>query len=282
LSAQLKKLEDELGVVVFERSNKRVVITTVGKVVVAKARTILQECEQLKQIAENARDPLAGIFRLGIIPTLGPYLLPQILQPLRKELPKLDLIIHENKTENILQMLKQGELDAIILALPVNVEDFTVAELFYEPFYVALPKVHPLSKKQSLTLRDLQQETLLLLEEGHCLREQALEACALSVSKEKTGFQATSLETLRQIVAAGAGITLLPALSLTSAKQDPAIVIRPFVSPMPSRRVGMLWRKSSVRNQCCEYMIKVIREKIAKNPYLKDRAELKLMKKALS
>ncbi|WP_040953697.1 LysR substrate-binding domain-containing protein, partial [Coxiella burnetii] len=174
LSAQLKKLEEELGVRLFERNNKRVLITPIGQIIAAQVRVILQEVEKLKVLAQNAQDPFAGVFHLGIIPTLGPYLLPIILEIFKKRLPKLNLVVYENKTENILHELQQGRLDAVILALPVSAPNLVVQELFCEPFYVALPKHHPLAKKKSVTLADLEKETLLLLEEGHCLREQAL------------------------------------------------------------------------------------------------------------
>ena len=260
LSAQVKKLEDELGVILFERNKKRILITPIGKMIVEKARLILQNCAELKITADNAKDPYAGIFRLGIIPTLGPYLLPKILRPLKKELPHLELIVHEDKTELILQQLKQGDLDAIILALPIVNEGFVIKELLHEPFYVALSKTHPLAHKKTLSQRDLKNETLLLLSEGHCLRDQALEACALPTSSEKTGFQATSLETLRHLVSAGFGITLLPELSLSATQPNTNIIIKPFASPVPTRHIGMVWRESSARAQCCLKIEEVIKK----------------------
>jgi len=277
LSAQLKKLEAELGVQLFERTSKRVHITETGKLIVDQARQILNAVDHLKNIAEETKDPFAGTFRLGIIPTLGPYLLPYVLKAIKAELPNLELIVCENKTETIVKQLKKGLLDAIILALPITSEGLTGNDLFAEPFYVALPKNHPLRKKHDLKLSDLENEKLLLLEEGHCFREQALEACALSGAKDGNDFKATSLETLRHIVASGAGITLLPALSVTTASQDPAICIKSLSAPTPSRNIGMLWRKTTSRLKCCEEIVKVIRQAIQQESYLKKHSSLKIM-----
>ncbi|ATN74863.1 LysR substrate-binding domain-containing protein [Coxiella burnetii] len=279
LSAQLKKLEEELGVRLFERNNKRVLITPIGQIIAAQVRVILQEVEKLKVLAQNAQDPFAGVFHLGIIPTLGPYLLPIIFEIFKKRLPKLNLVVYENKTENILHELQQGRLDAVILALPVSAPNLVVQELFCEPFYVALPKHHPLAKKKSVTLADLEKETLLLLEEGHCLREQALEACSMTAAKTEMGFKATSLETLRHLVAAGAGITLLPALSVNAEKSE--LAIKSFNATIPSRSIGMLWRDFSARKECCETMAKLISAEVKKHPKLKTRAPLKVMERKL-
>ncbi len=281
LSTQLKKLEGELGVQIFERNNKRVHLTETGKLIVDQARRVLHEVAQLKELAQESRDPLAGTFRLGIIPTLGPYLLPHILNQIKKQLPNLKLVVCENKTETITKQLRKGSLDAIILALPIASEGLVENDLFAEPFYVALPKDHKLSKKQQLKLHDIASEKLLLLEEGHCFREQALEACAMSGAKDFDGFKATSLETLRHIVASGAGITLLPALSVTSASQDPAITIKSLSAPIPSRKVGMLWRKTTTKTQCCEEIARIIKSCIQKESYLKKHSRLKVMEREI-
>ncbi|MDP1574115.1 MAG: LysR substrate-binding domain-containing protein [Coxiellaceae bacterium] len=281
LSTQLKKLEEELGVTLFERTNKHVLITPVGKLIADKARIILQHCEELKLLATNAKDIFSGTFRLGIIPTLGPYLLPHILKPIKKQLPKLELIVHENKTDAILLQLKNGDLDAVVLALPVTKDNLTVRELFCEPFCLALPKEHLLAKKKLVSLCDLKKETLLLLSEGHCFRNQALEACGLSSNPINTGFQATSLETLRQLVSANFGITLLPALSVHASKNDAAIVMREFSNPIPSRRIGMLWRNQTVRERCCEKIASLIQENVQKLSLPVKKNDLKIMKKSL-
>ena len=281
LSAQLKKLEEELGVQLIERNNKRVRVTKEGEAIVAQARVVLSEIEHLKALAQHSQDPLAGTFHLGIIPTLGPYLLPHILPAFKKQLPNLQLIVQENKTENIVSALKEGELDAIILALPIESTGLEGKELFCEPFYIALPTEHLLNKKKKLSLQDLKEETLLLLDEGHCLREQALEACQFARGKKTPGFQATSLETLRHLVAAGDGVTLLPGLSVSSAEKDSAIRIKMFANPVPSRQVGLLWRKSTSRRVCCEKIAELVTNAVRGNSHLKTRAILTVMKKEL-
>ncbi len=262
LSMQLKKLEEELSVQLFERSNKQVMITPRGKELLVQARKILQEIETLKKIAEHAQDPMAGTFRLGIIPTLGPYLLPQILKDLQRRFPKLELIIYENKTENILRECREGSLDAIILALPVEEQGLVVENLFVEKFLVALPSRHELSHKKNIRMDELENQQLLLLEEGHCLREQALDACRFSGAVEKQGFKATSLETLRHIVAAGGGITILPEMSIRTSVTNPLITIRPFAKPEPFREIAMFWREQYSRQQCCEALAEQIRASI--------------------
>ena len=267
LSMQLKKLEEELGVKLFERSNKQVVITPIGKDVLVQARMILGQVDQLKLTASHAHDPFAGRLRLGIIPTLGPYLLPQILKNLHRKFPKLDLVIFENKTENILKELRQGALDAVILAAPIPTAGLVTYDLFAEKFYAALPAQHRLSKLKKIKMDDIEDEGLLLLEEGHCLREQALDACRFSGAVEKEGFRATSLETIRQLVAAGSGITLLPEMAIRSSATNPLIVIKPFVKPEPKRDIIMCWRENTSRQECCE----AIAEQIIKDVVVKVR-----------
>jgi len=262
LSMQIKKLEEELGVVFFERNNKQCIMTPVGEKMAQQARVILKEVQEFVSMAQWAKDPLSGKFRLGIIPTLGPYLLPEILPPLKKNFPKMEFIIFENKTHVILQELLEGRLDAVILALPVEEKRLKQTLLFKELFYLALPAHHPLSKKQKVKLQDLETADLLLLEEGHCLREQALAVCQFVHVKEKEGFQATSLETLRHLVAANLGITLLPALAVKESAHFSNMVIKPFASPSPFRDIGMLWRPTCVREECCEKMAKVITQQM--------------------
>lgn len=280
LSAQLKKLEEELGVTLFERSNKHVLITSIGKIIADKARAILQQCDDLKQLALNAKDIYAGTFRLGIIPTLGPYLLPKILTPLKKQLPTLELIVHENKTSDIITQLKAGDLDAIILALPISKEGLVIKELFHEPFILALPKEHPLNSQKEISLRDLKSEKLLLLSEGHCFRDQALEACNTTFMPQHKDFQATSLETLRELVIANFGITLLPELSTRSSKENKRFTLRNLAHPTPSRSIGIAWRAEYAREKCCEKIMMIIQEEIKKLS-LTPKKHLKIMKKVL-
>lgn len=259
LSAQLIKLEAALGVKIFERSNRQILITPIGKQLVTQAQNILREINYFHELAKNTKDPLIGEFRLGIIPTVGPYLLPYILPTIKKHLPQLKILLHEDKTTHILEGLKQGKLDAVILAIPVPADGCKVKKLFQEPFLVAMPKNHRLANKKLLEIKDLKNENLLLLEDGHCLREQALDICHFTQLRENAGFYATNLETLQHLVAAGNGITLLPALAATKNNQ---IVVKPLAQQKASRTIGMLWRKQSRRAQCCQMIADMIFENL--------------------
>lgn len=248
LSAQLRKLEDYLGVQLIERQPKRVTLTEVGEQVVARARRMLQESESIVGIARHNRDPLSGTLKVGLIPTIGPYLLPRVATRIRRALPRLKLLLYEHQTEPLLERLRSGAIDLGILALPVSEEGLDSRVLFEEPFRVALPADHRLAARKQLKPADLNGETLLLLEDGHCLRDQALEVCRRSTVHESEDYRATSLETLRQMVAAGHGVTLLPEMASRSPYGNPrTLAIRPFVEPSPKRRVGAVWRRSSTR-----------------------------------
>jgi LysR family hydrogen peroxide-inducible transcriptional activator len=264
LSAQLKKFEEELGVQLFERSNKKVIITSEGRVLVAKAQQVLNEVKGMKDLARHVGNPLSGVFRLGIIPTLGPYLLPLMIGEMRKSLPKLDLHVVENKTEHVLSELAEGNLDAIVLALPVDTAPNIVRNLFYEPFYVAMPEEHPLAVKREISIEDLEDEPILLLDEGHCLRGHALVACQGVAIKQRSGFSATSLETLRQLVSMGAGITLLPELAVRGKPKAGGVALRPFSRCSMGRGIGMVWRPETARLRCCEAIADII-YKVVKN-----------------
>jgi len=248
LSAQLKKLEDFLGVKLVERQPKNVQLTDVGKQVVVRARRMLDEGEQIISLARNNTDPLAGKLKLGLIPTIGPYLLPRIMQKIRKALPDLGLMLYEHQTEPLLKRLKDGEIDLGILALPIAHEGMQTRELYQEAFTVALPNDHPLALRPTIRIQDLKGQTLLLLEDGHCLRDQALEVCSRIEVREAEDFRATSLETLRQMVVAGLGLTLLPETAVESPfGSQRGLTIRQFAKPAPTRTVGAVWRKSSTR-----------------------------------
>ncbi len=246
LSTQLKKFEDELGVSLIERNPRNVMMTPVGNAVVARARAILREADEIKNVARRAKDPESGMVKLGIFPTLGPYLLPHIIPAIVSRFPKLELILVEEKTEIILKKLHDGELDCGLLALPIHDDGLHAEFLFEEDFILAVPKAHPLSSMRKARLADLSDQKLLLLDEGHCLREQALEVCQMAGAGEKSGFRATSLETLRHMVAANVGITLLPALTVhPPSPNSEAVVLVPFSEPVPHRRIAMVWRRSS-------------------------------------
>ena len=261
LSAQLKKLEDYLGVQLIERQPGNVTLTEAGEQIVARARRMLEASEEVVTLARAHRDPLAGRLRVALLPTIGPYLLPRVALPLRKTLPRLELRLYEYQTAQMLQKLEGGEIDLGILALPVDVEGFETRELYTESFTVAVPDQHRLAKRDSVRVDDLDGETLLLLEDGHCLRDQALEVCSRVGTHEKQDFRATSLETLRQMVATGAGITLLPELAGRGAYGNArGVVIRPFVRPTPVRHVGGVWRKTTARRAAVDAVCKIIAE----------------------
>ena len=246
LSTQIRKLEEELGVVLVERAPRKVMLTAAGQDVVQRARRIVADVDEMKEAARRSRDPESGALRLGVFPTLGPYLLPHVVPQLRERFPQLELLLTEEKSDVLLQRLREGRLDAALLALPLHDDQLHAEFLFEEPFLLAAPAGHPLAKQKTLSMDALGEETLLLLEDGHCLRDQALDVCRLAGAQEKSGFRATSLETLRQMVAAGVGVTLLPALSVQAPIVQPAgIRLVPFRKPAPSRRIALVWRKSS-------------------------------------
>lgn len=244
LSTQLKKLEDFLGVTLFDRSLKRVTPTPIGQEILQAARNIVEESERIKSLAKHAQDPMTRTLRLGVIPTLGPYYLPHALTLVHKKHPGLRLLLREEMTPQILEHLIDGKLDAGLLALPVEDDSLRVEPLFYEPFFAALPAGHALTKRDVLKVSDIISEKLLLLDEGHCLRDQALDVCGAN-SRGREEVRATSLETLRQMVGMGLGITLLPALSVDAGPRvsKRAVEVRPFKKPVPGRTIGLVWRK---------------------------------------
>ena len=246
LSTQVQKLEDELGVTLVERAPRQIMLTPIGEDIAHRARHVLRDIEHLKDAARRSKDPETGTIKLGIFPTLAPYLLPHVIQDICQQYPDLKLQLAEEKTEDILSMLDQGRLDAGLLALPVEEQGLETEILFEEPFVTAMPSSHPLTEKQSISLEDLEGEELLLLEEGHCLRQHALAVCAMAGAHERMDFHATSMETLRQMVAANAGVTLMPVLSVKPPiPSTNNIALRPFKTPAPSRTIALVWRSSS-------------------------------------
>jgi LysR family hydrogen peroxide-inducible transcriptional activator len=246
LSTQIRKLEEELGVQLVERSPRQVMLTQAGEDIAGRARLVLNDVDQIREVARRCANPAKGTLRLGLFPTLAPYLLPHVVPQLRNEFPQLKLQLVEEKSEDIVNMLNQGSLDAALLALPVSEESLEIEVLFEEPFLLALPVHHPLSSRDEIRMDDLEGTELLLLEEGHCLREHALEVCALAGARERFDFHATSMETLRQMVAAEVGITLMPMLSVKPPiAQTENMILRPFSSPAPSRTIALVWRGNS-------------------------------------
>ena len=261
LSTQIKKLEDELGVPLVERAPRKVMLTPAGRDAAERARRIVAEVEQMKEAARRSQDPEAGTVRLGMFPTLGPYLLPHVVPRIRARFPHLELLLVEEKSDVLLSRLREGKLDAGLLALPVADDQLHTEFLFEEPFVLAVPESHPLAQRGSLTLAELSHQQLLLLEDGHCLRELALDVCRLSGANEKSEFRATSLETLRQMVAADVGITLLPTLAVKPpVARSPNIHLLGFSDSHPSRRIAMVWRKSSAMSGFLQVFAQVFRE----------------------
>ena len=250
LSTQLKKLEDYLGVTLFERNKHHMWPTPVGEQIVEQARVALAVVGQIRDLARRGHDPMDGPLRLGVIPTLGPYLIPHVLPAIRVRFPRLNLFLREDLTDHLLERLREGRLDALLLALPVRGDDVEVMTLFREPFVVALPAGHRLAGKPQLIERKLSCENVLLLEEGHCMRDQALAICGAHSSDDREELKATSIETLRQMVAAGVGCTLLPILAsmpgVGSVNAD-LVQIRPFAGPAPFRTIGLVWRSHYAR-----------------------------------
>ena len=261
LSTQIRKLEEELGVAVVERAPRKVMLTPAGRDIADRARKIVADVEQMKEAARRSQDPEAGTVRLGMFPTLGPYLLPHVVPGIRARFPQLELLLVEEKSDVLLSRLREGRLDAALLALPLHDDQLHAEFLFEEPFVLAVPEGHPLAKSSSLALKDLSQHKLLLLEDGHCLRDQALDVCQLAGAGEKSGFQATSLETLRQMVAANVGVTLLPALAIKPpvARSD-NIHLLSFTDSRPSRRIAMVWRRSSAMGDFLLKLAQVFRD----------------------
>jgi LysR family hydrogen peroxide-inducible transcriptional activator len=247
LSTQIKKLERELGVELLERNPGQVLLTAVGERVVERARVVLDEAGNIAEIARRAQDPEAGTVSIGLFPTLGPYLLPHVVPHARERFPHLEMLLVEEKTEEVLRRLRDGRLDVGILAMPVHDGRLRCEPLFEEDFLLAVPRGHRLARLGGpVTSASIAGESLLLLEEGHCLRDQALAVCEMAGASERDDFRATSLETLRQMVSAGVGVTLLPELAVSPPvpPSDDIELIR-FAEPVPRRRIAMFWRPTS-------------------------------------
>jgi LysR family hydrogen peroxide-inducible transcriptional activator len=264
LSTQLKKLEETLGVVLFERSNRRVMLTPEGEQVVQQTQRILVELNALTALSEQLRDPMGGDLRIGIIPTIAPYLLPKVLAPLREAFPNLQIQLTEGQTANITRMLKHGDLDATLLALPLGEDNMEEVALLDEDFVFAVPANHPKAHLSEVDPSDLEGEEVLLLEDGHCFRDQALEVCQAHRGIESKSYSATSLETLRQLVAAGVGVTLIPQLAVPDeVKASDGLRYIPFTAngqDRPMRTLGLCWRASSTRGELLQDVATLLKE----------------------
>ncbi|MHB1332814.1 MAG: LysR substrate-binding domain-containing protein [Sulfuriferula sp.] len=259
LSVGIKKLEDELGVALFERGNNEVTVTSVGARIVEQAVHILELSTELKMLAQQGKDALAGPLRLGVIYTIAPYLLPKLIPQLRVLAPQMALLLEENFTAKLAEKLKRGELDALIISLPFDEPGIETLMLYTEPFQVALPAGHAWCMNSAINAGELLQENLLLLGSGHCFRDQVLKVCpalnrtgATPGSMQKT-LESSSLETIRHMVASGAGITVMPCTAVPSGESEQNLLaFRPFSDPVPSRTVALAWRKSFTRPEAIE------------------------------
>jgi len=252
LSVAVKKLEDELDLKIFERGGREVSVTPLGEQIVRQAQVVLEQAAAVKEIAKAGKDPLSGPLRLGIIYTIGPYLLPELVRHAIERIPQMPLILHENFTLRLLEMLRTGEIDCAILAEPFPETGLAVAPLYDEPFMVAVPRQHPLASRAQVSSEELKAETMLLLGTGHCFRDHVLEVCPefARFSSDAEGirksFEGSSLETIKYMVASGMGVTVVPQLSVPQEPQ-PHVVYLPFAPPVPTRRVVLVWRRSFPR-----------------------------------
>jgi len=266
LSGQIRKLEEELGVTLFERSNRSVEITPVGVAILAHARQLMEQADAIQQLARAHQDPLAGPLRLGAIPTLSPYLMPLILPALKKSLPQMQLVLSEELTDTLLERLHNHEIDAALLATPVEDPQLTATPLFEEPFWVAYPPTHRFYTRERITRRDLEGENLLLLAEGHCLARQAMEVCRIrerAAQGELADLRAASLETLIQLVAAGFGVTLVPALAMRGSwTSGSGVVAQPLAIADASRRVALVYRRSFPRCAALQALAGIITDNL--------------------
>lgn len=259
LSLAIKKLEEELGVMIVDRGKKnQIALTPLGEQIVQQAQRVVEEADQIKVLASQGKDQLAGPLRLGVIATVGPYLLPQLIPILHKRAPAMPVVIEENLTANLTLMLKSGRLDVLIVALPFNEPGLLSQPLYTEPFQVVVPVSHRWAKKSRIDSRLLATEKVLLPTAGHCFRRQVLEACPEVSRSDTEGIQGNSLETIRLMVSSGLGITVLPCSALTSKHQNRRLVAIKFAEPVPERTIGLAWRKGFIR----PLALNVLRESI--------------------
>jgi len=265
LSIAVKKLEGELGIELFERSKNNVRATPIGEQVIKQAQRVLEEAAAIKDIAMSGKDQLNSPLHVGAIFTIGPYLFPHFIPPLQKSAPQMPLIIEESYTSTLRKRLRNGEVDVIIVALPFSEPDVVVQPLYEEPFVVVLPKKHPLSKKQTIDRRDLDDENVLMMGEGHCFRDQVIEALPnINCGKVQSGSvrtmtEGSSLETLCYMVASGLGITILPQTAAISAKyRKNGLITLPFSGTSPTRTAALAWRASFPRHRAIDALRKSI------------------------
>ncbi|HZV61334.1 MAG TPA: LysR substrate-binding domain-containing protein [Methylophilaceae bacterium] len=258
LSLGIKKLEDELGLIIFERSHNEVALTEIGEKIVEQATRVLEEAEQIKILAAQGHDQLDGPIKLGVIYSTGPYLLPEIIPILRETAPRMPLDVEENLTANLETQLKGGMLDAAIIALPFDIPGIQMQPLYDESFVVAVPVEHPWAAKSAIAAEELAEEKVLLLNSGHCFSNQVVQACP-QLSRKGEVMQGNSLETVRNMVASNLGITVLPCSAVVERYGNPLVKVVPFQPPVPIRRIALAWRKSYSRQQAIEKIIEAVR-----------------------
>lgn len=259
LSLGIKKLEDELGVLIFERGHNEVAVTEIGEQIIEQANRVLEEAERIKELAVQGNDQLSGPIKLGVIYSTGPYLLPEIIPILRKTAPEMPLDVEENLTANLEVQLKSGMIDAAIVALPFDIPGIKVQPLYDESFVVAVPVQHPWSGRKSVSAEELSEEKVLLLNSGHCFSNQVLQACP-QLSRKGEVMQGNSLETVRNMVASNLGITVLPCSAVVERYSNPLVKVVPFEPPAPIRRIALAWRKSYGRQQAIEKIVEAIKQ----------------------
>lgn len=258
LSLAIKKLEEELGATIFERRRNRIELTAIGEQIVHQAQRVLEEADQIKILAAQGKDQLNGPLRFGVIATVGPYILPDLVPLLSARAPKMPLELEENLTLNLAGMLKSGKLDVIMIALPFDEPAIVTQALYDEPFKVVIPVGHPWKKKKLIDSRQLASEKVLLPHAGHCFRQQVLNSCPELSRSDTEGWQGNSLETIRQMVASGLGITVLPASALTLKHESNRLIAIEMARPVPGRRIGLAWRRGFTRPR----VIDVVRDAV--------------------
>lgn len=259
LSLAIQKLEDELGVQLFERSRTEVTLTPIGARIVEQAQRVLEEAGRIPEIARQGRDQLNGTLKLGVIYTVAPYLLPELIPVLHRKAPDMPLEVEENLTANLEVLLRTGRIDVAILALPFDVAGIATLPLYDEPFTVVVPKEHAWAKRSSVRAEELSSEKVLMLASGHCFSNQVVEACPELHKEGREVLQGNSLETIRNMVASGLGITVLPASADAPRYRSPLLKVVPFKTPPPSRRIALAWRKSFAREKVIAVLADAIR-----------------------
>lgn len=259
LSLAIQKLEDELGVQLFERSRTEVTLTPIGARIVEQAQRVLEEAGRIPEIAKQGRDQLAGTLKLGAIYTVAPYLLPELIPILHRKAPQMPLEVVENLTSQLDVMLRDGRIDVAIIALPFDVPNVTTLALYDEAFAVVVPTEHAWAKRASIRAEELTTEKVLMLASGHCFSNQVVEACPELQKEGREILQGNSLETIRNMVASGLGITVLPASADAPRYRSPLLKVVPFKSPAPSRRIALAWRRSFAREKAIEVLADAIR-----------------------